>query len=39
VAMADFWRTFHYDEKICQAGEGGGVHAHPLSLYSYYRQS
>jgi len=37
VAMADFWRTCHHDGKISpvagEGGGGGGVHAHPLTLY------
>ncbi len=28
-----FWRTLHRDGKISPAGRGGGVNAHPLSLY------
>jgi hypothetical protein len=35
VAMATFWRrTFHHDGKISPAVRmGGGVYAHPLSLF------
>ncbi len=33
VAMANFWRTFHHDEKSALAVMREGVHAHPLSLY------
>ncbi len=34
VAIADFWRPPHHDGKISpMAGESGGVHAHPFSLY------
>jgi hypothetical protein len=33
VAIADFWSSFHHNGKSALAGEGGGVHAHPLSLY------
>ncbi len=34
VATATFWRTFHYDGKISPGWwGGGGLHAHPLSLF------
>ncbi len=38
VAIANFWRTFtfHHDGTISPAWWGGGVHSHPLSLYSVY---
>ncbi len=33
VAMATFWRTFIMRVKSAKAGQGGGVHALPLSIY------
>ncbi len=33
VESAALWRTFHHDGKIFPGWWGGGLHAHPLSLY------
>ncbi len=42
VATADFWRLHHImmeKSALALAGEGGGVHTHPLSPYYHHVQS
>jgi hypothetical protein len=39
VATAAFWRTFHHDGKIAQAGGGVHAHAHPFHTIYHHVQS
>jgi hypothetical protein len=34
VATVAFWRTFHHEGKIAQAGEGGGARHPPFTIFT-----